>query len=298
MLAGARTKPARSLRSRMVTHAEPRHTEHVLVDHDVPTVLGRIRVRTDGDGPAMLMWPSLLMDGTLWAAQAAHFADRFTVLVVDPPGHGSSEPLSRAFGFEECATVIEQVLDHFGVPHAHILGNSWGGMIGGTFAALHPERTGVSVLMNATASTAGRYQRIEYAAMLRAARLLGGIKPPLTRSVLKAFLGPTSLRTRRDVVGEVRASLSRVDIESASWAVRSVVPDRPDQRELFGRIGTPVLVVAGEEDATFPVAETRVMAEAIPGSSFVVINGAAHLAAVEVPQQVNTLVDDFLALHA
>jgi len=269
----------------------------VLVDHDVPTVLGRIRVRTDGDGPAMVMWPSLLMDGNLWAAQAAYFADRFTVLVVDPPGHGSSEPLTHGFSFDECATVIEQVLDHFGMPRAHILGNSWGGMIGGTFAALHPDRVGVSVLMNATASTAGRYQRVEYAAMLRVARLLGGIKPPLTRSVLKAFLGPTSLRTRRDVVGAVRASLSRVDMRSAAWAVRSVVPERPDQRGLFGCIRTPVLVVAGEEDATFPVAETRVMAAAIPGSSFVVIDGAAHLAAIEAPDRVNALVEDFLAQH-
>ena len=133
--------------------------------------------------------------------------------------------------------------------------------------------------------------------MLRTARLLGGIKPPLTRSVLKAFLGPTSLRSRRDVVGTVRASLSRVDMASATWAVRSVVPDRPDQRELYGHIRTPVLVVAGEEDATFPVAETRIMAEAIPESTFVVVDGAAHLAALEVPEQVNALVDGFLAQH-
>ncbi len=279
----------------MVTHAERRHTGHVLVDHEVPTVLGRIRVRTDGDGPAMLMWPSLLMDGDLWAAQAAHFADRFTVLVVDPPGHGGSEPLTGGFTFEECATVIEQVLDQFGVPRAHVLGNSWGGMVGGTFAALHPDRVGVSVLLNATASAAGRRQQIEYAAMLRAARLLGGIKPPLTRSVLRAFLGPTTLRARPDVVRAVRTALLRVDVDSASWAVRSVVPERPDQRELFADIRTPVLVVAGDEDATFPVSETRSMAEAIPGAGFVVIDGAAHLAALEAPYQVNALVDDFLA---
>ncbi|WP_332663512.1 alpha/beta fold hydrolase [Aeromicrobium sp.] len=267
----------------------------MLVDHEVPTVLGRIRVRTDGDGPAMLMWPSLLMDGDLWAAQAAHFADRFTVLVVDPPGHGGSEPLTGGFTFEECATVIEQVLDQFGVPRAHVLGNSWGGMVGGTFAALHPDRVGVSVLLNATASAAGRRQQIEYAAMLRAARLLGGIKPPLTRSVLRAFLGPTTLRARPDVVRAVRTALLRVDVDSASWAVRSVVPERPDQRELFADIRTPVLVVAGDEDATFPVSETRSMAEAIPGAGFVVIDGAAHLAALEAPYQVNALVDDFLA---
>jgi 3-oxoadipate enol-lactonase len=40
------------------------------------------------------------------------------------------------------------------------------------------------------------------------------------------------------------------------------------------------------------------MAAAIPNADFVVIDDAAHLAALEVPDQVNSLVDDFLAQHA
>jgi 3-oxoadipate enol-lactonase len=78
-------------------------------------------------------------------------------------------------------------------------------------------------------------------------------------------------------------------------AVTSVVPRRPDQRALFGQIRTPVLVVAGAEDATFPVAETEAMADSIPGARFVVLEQSAHLAALESPAEVNTLIDDFLA---
>lgn len=81
---------------------------------------------------------------------------------------------------------------------------------------------------------------------------------------------------------------------SAAWAVRGVVPARPDQREILGGIRTPALVVAGAEDATFPVAETREMADAIPGSSFVVLDGVAHMAALEAPTRVNQLIDEFL----
>ncbi|TQK30288.1 alpha/beta fold hydrolase [Arthrobacter sp. SLBN-53] len=79
-----------------------------------------------------------------------------------------------------------------------------------------------------------------------------------------------------------------------SWAVASVVPDRPDQRELLGRVRTPVLVVAGAEDATFPVAETLAMAAAIPAASSVVLDGVAHLAALENPTLVNALISDFV----
>ena len=267
-------------------------------DQYVETVLGRIRLRVDGSGPAMLFWPSLMMDGLLWKGQAEHFASRFCVVLVDPPGHGGSSPLNKPFTFDECAQVIVQLLDALEIDRTHLIGNSWGGMIGGTFAALHPSRVGISVLMNATASPAGTRQKIEYGALTRAAQLFGGIRGPLVRSAVDAFLGPTAKSTKPEVVAAVNDSVRRVDMSSGRHAVTSVVPRRPDQRELFGRIQTPVLVVAGNEDATFPVDETRAMADAIPGSRFVVLDGAAHLAALECPTEVNTLIDGFLAEHA
>ena len=263
-------------------------------DIRVGTALGELRVRVGGSGETIVFWPSLLMTGDMWSAQARHFADRYRVVLVDPPGHGESEPLTRTFTFEECARCIVDVLDALGVERAHVVGNSWGGMIGGTFAAIHPDRVGRSVLMNCTASAAGLAQRVEYGVLLQAARWLGRVRPPLTRSVLKAFLGPTTFRTRPAVVAYVRETVQADDLPSCSRAVRSVVPRRPDQHALLSRIATPVLVVAGAEDATFPNAETKAMADAIPGATFVVLDGVAHLAGLEDPDLVNRVVEDFL----
>jgi 3-oxoadipate enol-lactonase len=264
-------------------------------DQYVETVLGRIRLRIGGEGPAMLFWPSLLMDGTLWSGQAAHFIDRFQVVLVDPPGHGGSSALTGPFTFEQCAEVIRAIADAIGAERIHVIGNSWGGMIGGTFAALHPDRTGIAVLMNATASPAGFRQRVEYGVLTRTAQLLGGIRGPLRNPVRDAFLGPTARREKPEVVATVNDLAGRVNIDSGRHAVTSVVPRRPDQRQLFQRIRTPVLVVAGAEDSTFPVAETEEMADSIPGARFVVLEQSAHLAALESPTEVNALIDDFLA---
>lgn len=265
-----------------------------LVARFVDTALGRIRVQVSpGTGPAVLLWPSLLMTGDLWAGQAARFGASHRLVLIDPPGHGGSEPLRSAFTFTDCARCVVELLDGLGIDKAHFVGNSWGGMIGATFAARHPDRLDRAVLMNCTASKAGAVQKAKYAAMLRAAAVLGGIRPPLTRSAMRAFLGPTTLRTRPDVVETVRASLRAVDIDSARWAVRSVVPARPDQHALLRTISAPVLVVAGAEDATFPVAETRAMAESIPGASFRVLDGIAHLAALEDPARVNDLLEAY-----
>ena len=258
------------------------------------TALGRVQIRVRGTGDAMLFWPSLLMTGEMWAAQADHFGEDRRVILVDPPGHGGSEKLTEPFSFDDCARCVVDILDGLGIERAHFIGNSWGGMIGGTFAAMYPDRVGRAVLMNCTASAAGTRQKIEYGLLLRVAKLLGGIRPPLTSSVLKAFLGPTTFRTRPDVVAFVRDSVQAVDVQSSAWAVRSVVPARPDQRALLGRVTTPVLVVAGVEDATFPLTETIAMAEAIPGAAIAVLEGVAHLAALENPQLVNTLIEQFV----
>lgn len=168
----------------------------------MPTVLGDVAVTVEGSGPALLLWPSLLMTGSLWAAQVARFAPTHTVIAVDPPGHGASAPLRSAFTFEQCAQVIEQLLDHLGMA---------------------------------------------------------------------------------------------VDVASARWAVTSVVPRRPDQRALLPTISARMLVVAGQEDRTFPVPEVRIVADGIPGARLVVLDAAAHLAALEVPDRVNALIAEHLA---
>lgn len=260
----------------------------------VPTVLGTLHLRVFGAGPALLFWPSLLMDGTMWAAQARYFAPRHRVVLVDPPGHGASETLTRSFDFAQCAQAIVQILDALGIERCDYVGNSWGGMVGGTFAARHPDRIGRAVLMNATASPAGLRHRIEFPLLATLTRRLGRIRWPLTERIVDAFVGPSSRHLRPAVVATIRAALRRVDTASSYWAVLSVVPRRPDQRPLFASIRTPVLVVAGREDRVFPVAEARAMAQAIPGARFEILEDAAHLAGLECPDTVNSLIEAFI----
>jgi 3-oxoadipate enol-lactonase len=265
-----------------------------LREQTVDTVLGRIRVQVGGSGSPIVFWPSLLMSGDMWHGVADNLIARRQVILVDPPGQGGSQSLTDFFSFDDCARCVADILDGLGLDKAHFVGNSWGGMIGATFAATYPDRIGSAVLMNCTASAAGRRQKLQYGALLVLAKMLGGIRPPLTRSVLKAFLGPTTFATRPDVVATVRSAVQTVDVSSTSWAVRSVVPGRPDQRELLRRITTPVLVVAGTEDATFSLAETIAMADAIPCSAMAVLDDVAHLAALENPPLVNTLIEEFI----
>lgn len=261
----------------------------------VSTILGSINVHLSGNGPVMVCWPSLLMNGQMWRAQADHFSDRYQVLMIDSPGHGNSQPLNRHFTMEDCARVLVQILDALKIPDCVLLGNSWGGMMGGVFAALYPERIRAAVLMNCTASAVGFRQKLEFLAMTAVLRHCNKFPMFMAQRAVIAFAGQTTERDKPDVVKFIRDTVSAVDPRSVHWAIRSVVPYRTDQHALLQSIRCPVLVVAGEEDRTFPVLETKAMADAIPGSQFVVLPRIGHLAALEAPAVVNAVIDRFLA---
>ncbi|WP_428338538.1 alpha/beta fold hydrolase [Mycobacterium sp.] len=265
-----------------------------LREQTVNTVLGRIRLQVGGSGSPIVFWPSLLMTGDMWHGVAGDLIARRQVVLVDPPGQGGSQPLTDFFSFDDCARCVADILDGLGLEKAHFVGNSWGGMIGATFAATYPDRVGGSVLMNCTAGRASFRQKVEFAILLRVAKWTGGIGPLLNHSVLKAFLGPTTFRERPEVVAHVTGTVKSADIASASWAVKSVVPRRPDQRALLGRIHTPVMVVGGAEDATFPPRDAIEMAKVIPGASVRILDGVAHLAGLENPPLVSALIERFL----
>jgi 3-oxoadipate enol-lactonase len=265
-----------------------------LREQTVDTVLGRIRLQIGGSGSPIVFWPSLLMTGDMWHGVADNLIASRQVILVDPPGQGGSQSLTDFFSFDDCARCVADILDGLGLDKAHFVGNSWGGMIGATFAATYPERIGGAVLMNCTAGRASLRQKLEFAVLLRVAKWTGGIGSLLNRSVLKAFLGPTTMRERPDVVAHVSNTVKSVNIASAWWAVKSVVPRRPDQRALLGRIHTPVMVVGGAEDATFPPRDAIDMAKAIPNASIRVLDGVAHLAGLENPPLVSALVEQFL----
>jgi pimeloyl-ACP methyl ester carboxylesterase len=66
----------------------------------------------------MVFWPSLLMNGSIWQEYVAHFSKTRRVVVVDPPGHGTSEALTHTFSFDECVSCLVDVLDGLGIETA------------------------------------------------------------------------------------------------------------------------------------------------------------------------------------
>lgn len=263
----------------------------------IKTCLGNLAVRISGKGESIIFWHSLMFDGTMWQAQEKFFSQNYQVILVDAPGHGNSEQVSEMFTMEECSLCVVQILDALNVDKAYFVGNSWGGMMGGPLAALYPDRISGAVLMNCTASSASSKQRFEFRLLSRITKTFNRVPGFILPTALKAYVGPTATKEKPDVVEKIKSWLKnrKGHGESSFYALRSVVSERRDYSHLLNSIRIPVMIVSGEEDRTFPVPHGESMANAIPGSKFLVMAKTGHLAAIERPDEVNELIKSFIS---
>ena len=70
--------------------------------------------------------------------------------------------------------------------------------------------------------------------------------------------------------------------------------DRADHSANLASIAVPTLILVGDADAITPPPMSQKMADAIPNSQLVIINGSGHMSCMEQPEQVNQAIRSFV----
>lgn len=103
------------------------------------------RLQEVGSGPPILFIHGIATSGVSWAALAAR-ATGFRCLILDRPGTGLSQPLTRSIDPATLAelsdVLVADVLDAVELPSAHLVASSLGGYVALRSAAATPERVG------------------------------------------------------------------------------------------------------------------------------------------------------------
>jgi len=260
----------------------------------IPTTVGKLCVEDRGSGKiAVVLWHSLLCDGSMWRHQTADLERDHRVLVVEGPGHGRSERAPRPFTLDDCADALVQILDAHALEKAVLVGLSWGGMTSMRVAIRAPERVRALALLDTSADAETFVRRWRYRVM---AALFGrwGFLSLLERPVLEAMFAPATLAARPAFVDELVEIVRKGDRAGLVAATKAVVIERTSCLAQLKEIKAPTLVVVGGEDrATSPRRAERIAA-AIPGARLEVVAGAGHLSALERPDAVTSLLRGFI----
>jgi pimeloyl-ACP methyl ester carboxylesterase len=261
--------------------------------------------RTAGSGPPVVLVHGMVNSSRHWQTVARRLADRHTVIAPDLIGHGDSATPRGDYSLGAHAAVIRDLLSALDIERATIVGHSLGGGIAMVFFWQFPHR----VERLALVSSGGLGEKVS--PLLRTASLPGArgllslAAHPAVTGTLEA--GGRRLRARGNGLGVQLQAIARAlrpletpgAREAFVQTLRAVI-DRRGQRvaandRLYLLESMPTLIVWGERDNTIPLEHGRAAHDAIPGSRFVTLPGAAHFPHLEDPEGLAAALDEFIA---
>ncbi len=220
------------------------------------------------------------------------------VVAPDQRGHGASDhpPRAEDYTLERFTADVLTLVDDLGWDHFVLLGHSMGGMISQAIAIEHPERLDGLVLMD-TVADAPSLDGGAPMAVLKVVMRVFGMKA-LARFLRKPPPGsPESVvRLYAERPGYVEWTQAKILASSPTMA-RAMTADlagRADRVPQLATLDLQVLVIVGEHDMPGFVDGSRRMADAIPGATFALLEGAAHSPQLETPDAWWSTLTDFL----
>jgi 3-oxoadipate enol-lactonase len=244
-----------------------------------------------GAGMPLVFLHAFPLNRTMWERQEESLSRRFRTITIDFRGHGESDAPLWRYSLEQYADDVAGLLDHLAVRQAVLIGLSMGGYVSFAFYRKYADRVRALVLADTRAQADSEESRAGRFAMAQTAYRQGA--GAVADIMIPKLLGPSSVKTKPELATRIRGIIESNDpsgiiIDSMAMA------DRPDSTFLLAQITCPTLVIVGEEDQPTPPAESRLIAQAIPGATLAVIPGAGHLSNAEQPEQFNEVVGKFL----
>ena len=261
-------------------------------------------VEYGGTGPLAVCVHGLEGSALNWRLIADELSERHTVVAPDLSGFGYTEPLGRPTTVAHNASVVAEVIKHYGGP-ALVIGNSMGGLVSLIAAAETPDLITALVLVDA-AGPVGSWSRLNPTTLAKLGTpLVPGLGPKLvdayraTRTaeegVVEAYqfvtadpdaVDPTAFADALEIA-ELRRSQAWATA-SLTEATRSIVPwvlRRKRYAKMIHRIPHPALIVHGTRDDVVQVDTTRWIADQRPDWTVAYMKGLGHVPMIEAPDR-------------
>ncbi|GAA3628734.1 pimeloyl-ACP methyl ester carboxylesterase [Lentzea atacamensis] len=237
----------------------------------------------EGSGPPLLLIAGQSNSSRWWNQVLPSFAARFTTIVTDHRGTGSSDKPESPYSTRLFASDCVAILDDAGIGRAHVYGTSMGGRIAQWIAASHGDRVDRLVL---GCTSPGGPHAVERSAEVR--RSLAQVDQKKARQALIDLMYTPAYSGPYNTLGDPR-------MPPYARKLHLFASGEHDAWDVLPSITAPTLVVHGTEDVFNPTANAELIASRIPGADTHLIEGARHGYFEEFRDIATPLVMDFLS---
>jgi pimeloyl-ACP methyl ester carboxylesterase len=229
---------------------------------------------------------------TGWSALTEFLKDDFTCIAYDLRGHGDSPGAGQPFGLDELVADLEALRAKLGIEKAHIIGHSLGGMIGPAYALKYPERvTSLGLLSTAAFRTADDSAKVQGVVKAMEDK---GIDPVLGTLVDRWFTDKFQAENADKIEARKRQV---VETDPSVFLNVFHIYAETEMSPWLHEVKAPSLVLTGELDGGCNPRLNRQIADALPNSELVILQGLKHSILIEASDVVAPHVHRFLQAH-
>jgi 3-oxoadipate enol-lactonase len=261
---------------------------------------GDLRIAYELRGSPRLQRPSLILvqgmgfDRTGWGPAIRLLQRRFRLVLIDNRGSGGSTANVASFGISEMAADVVAVLDDIGLPAAHLLGASLGGMIAQELAIDYPDRVDGLVLACTTPGLPFGYPMpAEWVGLIAATSRMA--PAAALRRHVEIALSTATVDNRPELVEQI---IARQRLEAGGDPSARQAQATAGARYVGSfrqqRIRARTLILHGEADRVVDPRNAGLLARRIAGADLVIFPGLGHLFFWEDPAGFAAAVTSFL----
>ena len=262
---------------------------------------------TQGDGHPLMLFPGLGMDHRYYRLGEPLLRQTCTTVLVDPRGVGRSrkdDPSRVTYGAELWADDFAALARQAGWASVDVLGSSLGGSTAQAMAVRHPDLVR-SLIVVGGFSELDRAMELNFSLRKKIIAKIGmgeeladfmGLST-MTREFMDTEEGLAVMRANQENVRANSPELYTAFLDSIlRWGCR--LPGQENETpwtEKIRSIACPTLVLTGDNDYFIPARFSKIIADAVPGATYVEIRDGGHIPFIEKPAETAQAVAAFLA---
>ncbi len=255
----------------------------------VGDVLLNYQIEGPDGAPWITLSHGLATNFGMWAYLAGLLSQKYRVLRYDARGHGQSSVPDGNYTLDLLVGDAKRLLDALGIEKTHFVGLSMGGMVALGLALKHPERLRSISVCDARAQATQEYKD-GWTHRIGVAR--DGGMDALVERTLERWFTPAFRNSKPKALDEMRMMIRATP--AAGYIGCASALQNLDFGARLGELRMPVLYLVGADDLGAPPAVVKGMHAATPGSRFVEIPEAGHIANIEQPERFAQAITSFI----
>jgi len=247
-----------------------------------------------GDGEPLVMIRGLGSTCDGFKPQVDGLSPHFRVISFDNRCVGRTDQPQAPFTIADMADDTAALLDALEIESAHVFGVSLGGMIAQELVLRHPRKVRRLVLACTHAGPRAAARTPDWAI-----RIFDESRDMPRRDALKysvpILFSRKTVDEHPELVEEALAVMENNNQPKSSYLLQLGAVMKHDTIDRLHEITHPTLVMTGAEDALVASANSRMIAERIPGARLIEFEDTGHVFFTEKPDEVNRVLVDFFA---